>query len=110
MYALIIGSIASLLSSIDAAKATFWQRVEGVNHYLRSRDVPQELRDQARDYFDYVWDRYRAFDTKALIRDVPHPIRPQVLVHLTADLLEQVPLFRHTEGPLRDALLRALEL
>ena len=33
-----------------------------VNQYLRNRQVPVELSDQVRDYYDYVWARYRGMD------------------------------------------------
>jgi voltage-gated potassium channel len=54
-YAFIIGKIASLFSSIDAAKANFWNRIEAVNQYLRSRHVPPNLNEQVRNYYEYLW-------------------------------------------------------
>ncbi len=109
MYALIIGSIASLVSSIDSTKAAFWNRVEGINHYLRSRNLPLELQDQIQDYFDYVWDRYRGVSAKSFLQDLPDPIRLEIVFHLTSDLIEQVPLFRHANEAMRNALLMSLE-
>jgi len=109
MYALIIGSIASLVSSIDSSKAAFWGRVEGVNQYLRGRDLPKELTEQIQDYYDYIWDRYRGISAPALLKDLPESIRLEVLFHLTRELIDQVPLFRHTGPALRNALLMSLE-
>jgi hypothetical protein len=109
MYALIIGSIASLVSSIDSSKAAFWSRVEGVNQYLRGRNLPGELTEQIQNYYDYIWDRYRGVSAPALLKDLPEPIRLDVLFHLTKELIEQVPLFRHAEPALRNALLMSLE-
>jgi len=109
MYALIIGSIASLVSSIDSSKAAFWGRVEGVNQYLRGRDLPKELTEQIQDYYDYIWDRYRGISAPALLKDLPESIRLEVLFHLTRELMDQVPLFRHTGPALRNALLMSLE-
>jgi hypothetical protein len=63
LWAYIIGNIASLVSNIDSAKAAFWNRVDTVNQYLRNRQVPAELSDQVRDYYDYVWARYRGMST-----------------------------------------------
>ena len=54
MYAFIIGKIASLFSNIDAAKADFWNRIEALNQYLRSRDVPPNLNEQVRNYYEYL--------------------------------------------------------
>ncbi len=109
MYALIIGSIASLVRAIDAAKSTFWDRVEGVNRYLQNRGVPLELQAQVQAYYEYLWDRHRGVSTQRFLEDLPDPIRLDVLYHLTRDLTERVPLFTHADEPLRNALLMHLE-
>jgi hypothetical protein len=109
MYALIIGSIASLVSSIDAAKAAFWDRADGVSQYLRTRAVPESLQRQIRDYYEYIWERYRGSSTQQFLRDLPDPIRLEVVFHLTRELIEKVPLFRQAEPALRNALLMSLQ-
>ncbi|UCC25861.1 MAG: ion transporter [Gemmatimonadales bacterium] len=109
MYALIIGSIASLVSSIDAAKTAFWDRADGVSQYLRSRALPEPLQRQIRDYYEYIWERYRGSSTQQFLRDLPDPIRLEVVFHLTRELIEKVPLFRHAEPALRNALLMSLQ-
>ncbi len=109
MYALIIGSIASLVSSVDAARSTFWQRVDGISQYLRSRGVPDRLQGQIQAYYEYIWDRYRGTATQQFLRDLPDSIRLEVVFHLTRDLIDRVPLFRRADGALRNALLMALE-
>jgi hypothetical protein len=109
MYALIIGSIASLVSSVDAVRASFWQRVDGISQYLRTRGVPDRLQSQIQDYYEYIWDRYRGAAAQQVLRDLPDSIRLEVVFHLARDLIDQVPLFRKAGGALRSALLMALE-
>ena len=53
-YAFINGEIASLFSNIDTAKDNFWNRIEGFNQYLRSRNVPHTLNEQVRNYYEYL--------------------------------------------------------
>jgi voltage-gated potassium channel len=109
LWAYIIGNIASLVSNIDSAKAAFWNRVETVNQYLRNRQVPAELSEQVRDYYDYVWARYRGTDAREVLGELPDPVRLDVLAHLARDLTEHVPLFRECSPPLRNVLLLALQ-
>jgi hypothetical protein len=109
LWAYIIGNIASLVSNIDSAKASFWNRVDTVNQYLRSRQVPSDLGDQVRDYYDYVWARYRGMNFREVLEDLPDAVRLDVLAHLTRDLTERVPLFRECSRPLRNVLLMALQ-
>ncbi len=83
---LIIGNIASLVSSLDSAKAAFWGRAEAANAYLRSRRVSEELNESVRGYYDYIWSRFRGMNEKTLFADLPAPIRLEILVHLTKEL------------------------
>jgi voltage-gated potassium channel len=109
LYALIIGNIASLVSSLDSAKAAFWGRAEAANAYLRSRRVSAELNESVRGYYDYIWSRFRGMNEKTLFADLPAPIRLEILVHLTKELIDHVPLFQHCDAVLRNRLLLALE-
>ena len=109
MWAFIIGNIASLLSSLDSAKTTFWNRVELVTQFLRSRRVPQEVNENVRGYYEYTWSRYRGANERNLLADLPAPLRLEVLTHLAHEVLERVPLFRHCGPVLRHELLMALE-
>jgi hypothetical protein len=108
-YAFIIGKIASLFSSIDAAKAGFWNRIEAVNQYLRSRNVPRSLNEQVRNYYEYLWAHHRGQKEATLFDDLPTPFRVDILRYVTRDLIEKVPLFKYCSPALRDELLMALK-
>ncbi len=109
IYAFIIGNIASLFSNLDSAKANFWNRIETVNQYLRSRHVPYDLNQQVRKYYEYLWARHRGLKKDTLFGDLPVPFRVDILLHLTRDLLEKVPLFRYCSPALRNLLITALK-
>lgn len=108
MYAFIIGNIASLVSNLDSAKVGFWNRVEAVNQYLRSRRVPAEVNEHIRSYYEYIWATYRGTNEQSLLSDLPAPMRLDVLFHLTKDLIDRVPLFQHSTPAMRNVLLLAL--
>jgi hypothetical protein len=109
MYAYIIGNIASLVSNLDSAKASFWNKAEAVTQYLHYRHVPTELNDQVRSYYEYVWARHRGLEEESFFADLPIPLRLEVLLHVTKDLLEKVPLFKYCSPSLRNELLIALK-
>jgi hypothetical protein len=109
LYAFIIGSVASLLSSIQAAKNSHWERIDSVTEFLRQRHVPAEIDAKVRNYYEYIWERYRGLDKNEMLNDLPGPLRLEILLHLAADMLETVPLFKHCSPALRNALLTALE-
>jgi voltage-gated potassium channel len=109
LYAFIIGSIASLLSSIQAAKNSHWERIDSVTEFLRQRNVPAEIDAKVRNYYEYIWERYRGLDKNELLNDLPSPLRLEILLHLARNILETVPLFKHCSPVLRNALLTSLE-
>lgn len=108
LYAFIIGNIASLFSNLDAAKAQHWSRIEGVTQFLQSRNVPHEMSAKVRDYYEYMWARHKGISEDEMLLDLPAPLRLEVLLHLTKELLEKVPLFKYCPPSLRNILLDAL--
>jgi hypothetical protein len=109
LYAFIIGGIASLLANLQAAKSQFRDRTETVTEFLRQRQVPAEINARVRNYYEYVWDRYRGLNESDLLKDLPEPVRLEIMLHLARNVIENVPLFRHSPPVIRNALLMALE-
>ncbi|MBI5580502.1 MAG: ion transporter [Deltaproteobacteria bacterium] len=108
-YAFIVGNIASLFSNLDAARADYFNKIEATSQYLHSRQVPHQLNEQVRDYYEYIWDRRRGFKEEALFEDLPPSFRLSLLQLLARDLIERVPLFKHCSPILRNLLLLALK-
>jgi hypothetical protein len=108
-YAFIIGNIASLASNLDAARASFFNRIEAISQYLHSRQVPPQLNEQVRDYYEYLWAHHRGVREESLFEDLPPSFRLNLLLHLTRDLLEKVPLFKYCSPVLRNVLLMSLK-
>ena len=108
-YAFIIGNIASLFSNLDSARAGFFNKIDAVNQYLRSRQVPHNINEQVRNYYEYLWAQHRGVKEDTLFDDLPMQFRLDILRNLTRDLLDSVPLFRHCSPALRNALLSALK-
>lgn len=108
-YAFIIGNIASLFSNLDAARAGFFNKIDAINQYLRSRQVPQNLNEQVRNYYEYLWAQHRGVKEDMLFDDLPVQFRLDILRNLTRDLLDSVLLFQHCSPALRNVLLSALK-
>jgi voltage-gated potassium channel len=109
LYAFIIGSIASLLGSIQAAKNSHWERLDSVTEFLRQREVPAEIDAKVRNYYEYVWEHDRGMDKNDMLNDLPAPLRLEILLHLASNILKTVPLFKNCPPILRDELLISLE-
>jgi hypothetical protein len=79
MYAFLIGNIASLVSSANAAKSSFWNRMNVIDQHLRSRHLPRELNERVRSYFEYLWTRYRGIHQDEIFCDLPISMRLEIL-------------------------------
>jgi voltage-gated potassium channel len=108
-YAFIIGNIASLASNLDAARVAFFNRIEAISQYLHSRHVPLKLNEQVRNYYEYLWAHHRGVKEEILFDDLPPAFRLNLLLHLTRELLDKVPLFKYCSPVLRNVLLMALK-
>lgn len=110
IFAFIVGNIASLFSNLDSAKVSHWNRLEAVTQYLRHRNVPHELNTRVRNYYEYMWARRRGLKEDVFLNDLPEPLKLDILLDLTRELLDKVPLFKYSSLTLRNMLLMALRL
>jgi hypothetical protein len=109
LYAFIIGGVASLLGNLQAARNSYREQIESVEQYLRSRRVPPHLGTRVHDYYEYLWERHRGLNERSMLEHLPESLRLDIMRHLARDVLEHVPLFRHSSPVLRNSLLLALE-
>jgi voltage-gated potassium channel len=108
LFAYVIATGAALIQTMDRAKAAFWQRVDTVESYLRSRRVDPRVTHEVREYYEYMWERHRGVGERELLGDLPPSLRLGVLSELTRSLMHRVPVFRHAPTPLRGELVAAL--
>ena len=109
MYAFIIGNIASLISTLDVQKATYWSKIDAIKLYLRYRGVPPEVNDRVRNYYEYRWANHRGLEEQKIFNDLPDPLRLEVMMQLIKGLLDKVPLFKYSSENLKNVLLLALK-
>lgn len=109
LFAYVIATGASLISSLNLSKVAFWNRVNVVESYLRSRGVRGSVSEQVHQYYEYLWGRQGGLNQDSLLNDLPAPLRLEVMSELMRDLLPNIPLFRHSPPSLRNELLLALE-
>ncbi len=94
MYGYIIGNLASMLANSDLARTQFRAKMEKIQTFMQYRDVPGDLQDSIRTYYDYLWNNRRGFDESAVLDELPSSLKVQVALHLNKDIIEKVPMFR----------------
>ena len=109
LFVFIIGSIASLLSGVQAGRNRHWERIDSVTGFLRQNQVPAALNFKVRSYYEYIWGRHQGLDTNSMLNDLPRPLRLEIMLQLASNILETVSLFKYCSPVLRDNLLLCLE-
>lgn len=92
-YGYVIGNIASLLANIDVARAQYLEKMEKISTFMRFRKIPNEIQEQIRNYYTYLWESRRGYDEADVLADLPAPLEVKIAMYLNKDIIEKVPLF-----------------
>jgi len=57
--ATIFGSMASLIKNLDQGQDMFSSKMDYINEHLRYYNIPEEICEDIRQYYDYIWLRHR---------------------------------------------------
>lgn len=93
-YAYVIGGVLALLSAMHAEKEAFMTELDGLNHFMRYRNLPSPLRAKLRDFLHFRWRerRLRGIDIDDL--DLT-PSLSTAIYHFThVPILKSLPPFR----------------
>ena len=94
VYALAVGEAASIVSHMDEAAAKYEHLFTQVNDYMRTKKLPNELRDHIREFFLMRFEKGKIYDEEEIMALLPPMLRYQILEHNAHDTFEKVPLFR----------------
>lgn len=109
-YAFIIGTVASLLNNLNSIKTEHWNNVESTGLYLKQRNVPKQLIDKVKNYYDYMWGAQAGMEQKSLFNTLPKTLKLELLLELTKESFKNIPLFKYSSTSLKNELLDSLEL
>jgi hypothetical protein len=93
MYGYIIGNVATLITNLDAARASYLEKMGEVNLFLKTRNVPAPLQERVRSYYRYLWETQKSVTTQALLGELPHTLSTDIALFLNKNILEKVPYF-----------------
>jgi len=109
IYAYIIGNIASIVSSANSAKTKYWQEYEVISHYLKERNVSDNLISRVRNYFEYNWSSKKGLREAELLEALPSSLRSDIIQDLAEKFTKNNPIFSMSSSQIRKVLLKAFE-
>ncbi len=94
MYGYIIGNVATLIANLDTARATYQEKMEEINEFLRTKRVPGPLQKRVRDYYAYLWETRKSVISASITEELPHTLSMEILLFLNHKILQKVSLFQ----------------
>eukprot|EP00736_Rhodelphis_marinus_P006066 Rmarinus@m.21456 len=96
MYAFIIGSASSALSSIDDRNPERTEEFESLKKYFRQRKVPRAIQNKIKDYFEYLWsrDELDGMEGQRFLSKLHPHLRDMLLVAVNEEMVQRVPIFQ----------------
>ncbi|KAM9741559.1 cyclic nucleotide-gated cation channel-like isoform 1-T2 [Menidia menidia] len=100
IFASIVGNVGSMISNMNATRATFQTRVDALKHYMHFRHVSKVLEQRVISWFDYLWTNQKTVDELEVLRNLPNKLRAEIAINVHLDTLKKVRIFQDCEAGL----------
>eukprot|EP01063_Lacrimia_lanifica_P001762 TRINITY_DN1090_c0_g2_i1.p1 TRINITY_DN1090_c0_g2~~TRINITY_DN1090_c0_g2_i1.p1 ORF type:complete len:556 (+),score=197.60 TRINITY_DN1090_c0_g2_i1:119-1786(+) len=94
LFATIIGTVGSLVTNLDSSALYFRQKMDSINDYMKYKRIPQDLQNDVRNYYAYLWKSGKGLDKNKVLDDLPPYLKNKMSVILNSEIIKKVPLFQ----------------
>lgn len=74
----IIGDVANIAADLGTESGIMRSKQEDLEKYLIAIQAPPEIKQNAMEFFDYLWDSCGGFDEDSILQDLPETLRLEV--------------------------------
>ncbi|WAR00060.1 CNGA3-like protein [Mya arenaria] len=110
IFATIVGNVGSMITNMNATRAEFQQKMDGVKQYMEFRKVSKELEQRVIKWFDYLWINKQSLNEEEVLSALPDKLKAEIAIHVHLDTLKRVALFQDCEPGLLVELVLKLKL
>lgn len=110
IFATIVGNVGSMITNMNAARAEFQSKMDGVKQYMEFRKVTKELEQRVIKWFDYLWTNKKSLNEEEVLCSLPDKLKAEIAIHVHLDTLKRVALFQDCEPGLLVELVLKLKL
>jgi CRP-like cAMP-binding protein len=93
LFGTIIGTFGNLLTNLDSSKLYFRQKMDGINDYMKYKKIPDELADDVRSYYNYMWKSGKGLEQNDAVDRLPLHLRQKMNFHMNYYSIRGVYLF-----------------
>ncbi|OQV18279.1 Cyclic nucleotide-gated channel rod photoreceptor subunit alpha [Hypsibius exemplaris] len=110
LFSQILGNVSRTIINLDLHEAEFKKRMDGVKHYLSTRNIHAELEQRIISYFEYQWTNNLIVDEKEALACLPEKVESQIAMKVHLETLRHVRIFQGVESGLLADLVLKLKL
>lgn len=110
IFATIVGNVGSMITNMNATRAEFQQKMDGVKQYMDFRKVSKELEQRVIKWFDYLWINKQSLNEEEVLCALPDKLKAEIAIHVHLETLKRVALFQDCEPGLLVELVLKLKL
>lgn len=101
--------IYEIIQGVRSSTLRYDEMMVQLNKYTDQNNLPPATRAKLKDNYDYMF-RKRYFNEREILRTVSAPLRQQILVHNTRQLVENSPFFQNLPSYLVMRIISALSV
>ena len=91
-FAFVCGNMTSLVINLDKEGHLFQKKLDGLNAYMRQRELTRPLKIRTRTYARHVW-LQSAFNEAAVLSDLSPGLRSLIAMEINEGIMRKIPLF-----------------
>lgn len=80
----VLSQVGSMISNINANRAEFQQKLDGIKRYMEFRKVNKELETRVVKWFDYLWNNKQSLDGESVLSALPAKLRVRFISFTTS--------------------------
>ncbi|KAJ0396851.1 hypothetical protein ATCC90586_002588 [Pythium insidiosum] len=92
-YAYVIASMSSIVSLMNLQRARYHEKINELNAYMSSRQVPSTLQLRTRQFFRYYLSKKTVFDEHGLFEVLPTNLRHELVEHYLKTAMQHLAVF-----------------
>lgn len=99
----------TIVSNLNMADVYYHAQVDNLHEYIERRGLPKSLSHRILEFYDFK--RHHSgvfFNEREILKDLPHSLRAEVVVHISEDISQKVskiPLFSGIEPRFMDNIM-----
>ncbi|XP_035681348.1 cyclic nucleotide-gated cation channel alpha-3-like isoform X1 [Branchiostoma floridae] len=97
IFATIVGNVGTMITNMNAVRAEFQAKVDGIKQYMEFRQVSKDLQNRVIKWFDYLWTNQKSLDEEEVLRSLPDKLKAEIAIHVHLDTLKRVSIFSDCE-------------